>query len=54
MQCLLYLGSGNYHMYYEDRWEGDPMNTIMKRCRDMDLTLSNAVGEVTLVHTSTH
>ena len=41
-------------MYYEDRWEGDPMNTIMKRCRDMDLTLSNAVGEVTLVHTSTH
>ena len=35
-------------MYYEDRWDGNPMNTIMKRCRDMDITLSNAVGEVTL------
>ena len=41
MHCLLYLRSSVFNTYYEKSRDGDPLNKIMKNCREMDKTIRN-------------
>ena len=46
MQCLFYLGSSVFNIYYEKSRDGSPLNKIMRRCLDMDKTLSEKIVTV--------
>ena len=40
MKCFPLLGSSHHNKYLEDKYDGEPWNVIMKRCREFEINIT--------------